>query len=157
MTQSSSTSARKSFLREPERSPVCGEDQHGAENAHVVSDQLELIPELHLTRVVPVAQVPVDEQDDRREDGGQDLSRQTDVAAGEKSQSQNPEQNLQQHQSDLSSNYVVQISLLVLFAVLQGVHLVAESGTTSFNMNLNALVRVYTSVMKVFMKSCFIS
>lgn len=86
--------------------------------------QLHLVPELHLASVVPVAQVAVNEQDHQRQDDGQDLRGQTDVAAREEGQSQHPKQHLQQHQGDLSSHDVVQIGLLVLFAVLEGVHLV---------------------------------
>lgn len=93
-----------------------------------MSDQLHLVPELHLAAVVPVAQVAVDEQDYQRQGGGQDLRRQADVVAGEEGQGQHPEQHLQQHQSDLSSHDVVQIGLLVLLAVLEGVHLVEEGG-----------------------------
>lgn len=105
-------------------STVGRQDQHGAEDAHVMSDQLHLVPELHLACVVPVAEVAVDEQDHQRQDDGQNLSRQADVAAGEEGQSQHPKQHLQQHEGDLSSDDVVQIRLLVLFAVLQRVHLV---------------------------------
>lgn len=36
------------------------QDERGAENGHVVSDELHLVPELHLPPVVPVAQVAVD-------------------------------------------------------------------------------------------------
>lgn len=108
----------------PGGSTVGRQDQHGAEDAHVMSDQLHLVPELHLAGVVPVAEVAVDEQDHQRQGDGQDLSRQADVAAGQEGQSQNPKQNLQQHEGDLSPDDVVQIRLLVLFAVLQGVHLV---------------------------------
>lgn len=89
-----------------------------------MSYQLHLIPELHLAVVVPVAQVAVDEQDHQRKHGGQDLSRRADVAAREEGESQHPEQHLQQHQSQLTSNDVVQIGLPVLFAVLERVHLV---------------------------------
>lgn len=89
-----------------------------------MSYQLHLVPELHLASVVPVAQVAVDEQDHQRQDGGQDLRGQADVAAGEEGQSQHPKQHLQQHQSDLPSHDVVQVGLPVLFAVLEGVHLV---------------------------------
>lgn len=116
----------KVLCESPGRSPVSSQDQHGAEDAHVVSYQLHLVPELHLASAVPVAQVAVDEQDHQRQDGGQDLRRQADVAAREEGQSQHPKQHLQQHQSDLSSHYVVQIGLPVLFAVLQGVHLVGR-------------------------------
>lgn len=94
-----------------------------------MSNQLHLVPELHLASVVPVAQVAVDEQDHQRQDGGQDLRRQADVAAGEEGESQHPKQHLQQHQRDLSPSDVVQIGQPVLFAVLEGVHLVGGSGT----------------------------
>ncbi len=66
----------------------------------------------------------VDEQDHQRKDGGQDLRCQADVTAREEGESQHSKQHLQQHQGDLSSNDVVQIGLPVLFAVLEGVHLV---------------------------------
>lgn len=75
--------------------------------------------------MVPVAQVAVDEQDDERQGHGQDLRCQTDVAAWEEGQGEHPEQHLQQHQGELAADDVVQIGLLVLFAVLEGVHLVA--------------------------------
>ena len=116
-------------LWEPTGSTVGSQYQHGAEDADVVSDELHLVPELHLASVVPVAQVAVDEQDHQRQDGGQDLRGQADVAAREEGQGQHAEQHLQQHEGDLSSNDVVQIGLLVLFTVLEGVHLVGESGT----------------------------
>lgn len=91
-----------------------------------MSNQLHLVPELNLASVVPVAQVSINEQDHQRKDGGQDLSGQADVAAREEGQSQHPKQHLQQHQSDLSPSDVVQIGLPVLFAVLEGVHLVGR-------------------------------
>lgn len=88
--------------------------------------QLHLVPELHLPSVVPVTNVTIDEQDNKRKDGGQDLSGQADVAAGEEGQSQDAKHHLQQHQSDFSPNDVVQIDLPVLFAVLEGVNLVGR-------------------------------
>lgn len=110
-------------------STVSGKDQHGTKDAHVMSYQLHLVPELHLASVVPVAQVAIDEQNDQREDGGQDLGSQADVVAGEEGQSQHPKQHPEQHQSDFTSSNVVQIGLSVLFAVLEGVHLVAKRST----------------------------
>lgn len=121
-------------ILERQGSTVSGQDQHGAEDAHVMSYQLHLVPELHLASVVPVAQVAVDEQDHQRKDGGQDLGGQADVVAREEGQSQHPKQHLEQHQSDFSSNNVVQIGLSVLFAVLEGVHLVGGSGTAVFRL-----------------------
>lgn len=88
-----------------------------------MSYQLHLVPELHLASVVPVAQVAVNQQDHQRQDDGQDLRRQTNVAAWEEGQSQNAKQHLQQHQGDVSTHDVVQISLPVLLAVLERVHL----------------------------------
>ncbi|KAF3853857.1 hypothetical protein F7725_014545 [Dissostichus mawsoni] len=85
-------------------STVSGQDQHSAEDTHIVPDQLHLVPELHLARVVPVAQVAVDEQDHQGQHHGQDLSRQADVPAGEEGQSQHPEQNLQQDEVDPQEN-----------------------------------------------------
>lgn len=75
--------------------------------------------------MVPVAEVAVDEQDDQRQDGSQDLCGQADVAARQEGESQNTEQHHQQHQGELSPSDVVQIGQPVLFTVLQGVHLVA--------------------------------
>lgn len=112
----------------PKGLTVGGQDQHGAEDAHVVPHQLHLVPELHLARVMPVAQVAVNEQDHQGQEDGQDLRRQADVAAREEGQSQHAEQHLQQHQGDLSSHDVVQVRLPVLFAVLEGVHLEAGQG-----------------------------
>lgn len=112
-------------LWEPACLTVSGQDKHGTKDAHIVSHELHLVPELHLASVVPVAQVAVDEQDHQGQDDGEDLRSQTDVTAWEEGQGQNPENHLQQHQGDLSSHDVVQIGLLVLFAVLEGIHLVA--------------------------------
>lgn len=106
---------------------VGGQDQNSTKDAHVMSYQLHLVPELHLPRVVPVAQVAVDEQDDQGQRDGQDLSRQADVTAREESQRKQPEQRLQQHQGDLSSRDVVQVGQPILFAVLEGVHLERSS------------------------------
>lgn len=89
-----------------------------------MSYQLHLVPELHFAGVVPVAQVTVDEQDDQGQHDGQDLSCQTDVTAREESQSKHSKQHLQQHQGDLSSHDVVQVGQLILFTMLEGVHLV---------------------------------
>lgn len=93
-----------------------------------MSHQLQLVPELHFAGVVPVAQVTVDEQDDQRQRDGQDLSRQADVAAREERQGQHPKQHLQQHQGEVSSHNVVQVGQLVLFTVLEGVHLEIDGG-----------------------------
>lgn len=95
-----------------------------------MSYQLHLVPELHLPGVVPVAQVTVDEQDDQGQHDGQDLSRQTDVTPREERQSKHSKQHLQQHQGDLSSHDVVQVGQLILFTVLEGVHLVGERGVS---------------------------
>lgn len=67
--------------------PVSGQDEHSAENPNIVADQLHLVPELHLAVVVPVSEVSVDEQDDQRKDGGQDLSGHPDVVPSEEGQS----------------------------------------------------------------------
>ncbi|TNN84863.1 hypothetical protein EYF80_004908 [Liparis tanakae] len=123
--------------RRPHPAQTPRSDQHGAEDAHVVSNQLHLVPELHLASVVPVAQVAVDEQDHQGQGGGQDLSGQADVVAREEGQSQHPKQHLQQDQSDLSAHDVVQIGLLVLFAVLEGVHLVGETDEVNSQENLS--------------------
>ncbi|KAK3529226.1 hypothetical protein QTP70_021926 [Hemibagrus guttatus] len=49
---------------------VCPEDEHSPEDGHVVSDQLHLVPELDAARVVPVAEISIDEQNDQREQHG---------------------------------------------------------------------------------------
>lgn len=116
---------------ERESLTVGGQNQNSTKDAHVVSYQLHLVPELHLAGVVPVAQVTVDEQDDQGQHDGQDLSRQTHVTPREERQSKPSKQHLQQHQGDLSSHDVVQVGQLVLFTVLEGVHLVGERGTAS--------------------------
>lgn len=98
-----------------------------------MSYQLHLVPELHFPSVVPVAQVTVDEQDDQGQHDGQDLSRQTDVTTREESQRKHSKQHLQQYQGDLSSHDVVQVGQLILFTVLECVHLVERRGTASAN------------------------
>lgn len=89
-----------------------------------MSYELHLVPELHFPGVVPVAQVTIDEQDDQGQHDSQDLSRQTNVTAREEGQGQHSKEHLQQHQGDLSPHDVVQVGQLILFTVLEGVHLV---------------------------------
>lgn len=120
---------RQSLNTELKTLTVGGQDENSTKDAHVMSYQLHLVPELHLPGVVPVAQVTVDEQDDQGQHDGQDLSRQTDVTAREERQSEPSKQHLQQHQGDLSSHDVVQVGQLILLAVLEGVHLVGGRGT----------------------------
>lgn len=72
---------------------------------------------------MPVAEVPVNEQDDQGQDHGEDLSGRPNVIARQEGQGQHPVQDEEQLQSDFPPEDVVQISQTVLFAVLEGIGL----------------------------------
>ena len=129
-------------------SSVGSQDEHSAKDPHVVTNQLHLVPELHLARVVPVAHVAVYEEDDEGQDGGQDLGRQADVPAGEEGQGQHSEQQDHQSEGHLPAGDVVQVGLPVLLAVLEGIHLVAREGaplsqSRFYHKDLGALTHYY--------------
>lgn len=101
------------------RSAVGGQDDDGAEDAHVLPDELHLVPELNAARLVPVTDVTVDEEDGQREQHGQDLRCHPHVVTGEEGQGEEAVEHEEELQGELAAQDVVQVGQAVLLAVLQ--------------------------------------
>lgn len=82
-----------------------------------------MIPELDPARVVPVADVAVDEEDGEGQEHRQHLRRRPHVITGEEGEGQEAVEDEEELEGELTPQEVVQVSQAVLLAVLQGVGL----------------------------------
>lgn len=107
----------------PPRSAVSGQDNDSSKNANVLPDEFHLIPELDAARVVPVADVAIDEEDGEGQQHRQHLRRRPHVVTGEEGKGQEAIEDEEELKGQFPPKEVVQVSQAVLLAVLQGVGL----------------------------------
>lgn len=100
-------------------SAVSGQDDSSPEDAHTLSKELHLVPELNASCVVPVGHIAVNEQHDRGQQDSQDLGSQGDVVARQEGQGQDAIEHEEELDHQLPTREMVQIRQPVLLAVLQ--------------------------------------
>lgn len=104
-------------------SAICCQNYGGPKDSNILSNQLHLVPELHSTRVMPVSQVAIDEENDQRKNDRQDLGSYGDVVTRQKEESEDTVQDKKKLQGNFPTWDATEIGQAVIFAVLKGVGL----------------------------------